>query len=157
MGSPRVAGSTIRSMAEINCGYLSTVDFRPPPGRRCRRPTTALSARLGSAGSSRLPCKMVMLLVCSASATARIPPEPNESASLAAHSLRPRSPRWAFSRSYFSRTTCFRSSRTLRKAAAFLACRLANCSRACWDPPSVRLSQHALSRERGICPLLVVY
>src|SRR6516165_11345752 len=112
IGSPRVAGSTIPSRAGSNDGCFSGADFRPPPGRRCRPPTTPRSGPRGSPCSSRLPCKTVMGLICSASAIARTPPRPNDSASLAAHSRFPLSSKCGFSRSYFSRTPCFRSSRT---------------------------------------------
>src|SRR6266566_5777053 len=62
---------------------------------------------------------MVLQLIVSASATARTPPRPNESASFAAHNLVPRSPRCGCSRSYFSRTIRFRSSRTFQYSRRF--------------------------------------
>src|SRR6266705_3002833 len=62
---------------------------------------------------------MVLQLIVSASATARTPPRPNESASFAAHNLVPRSTRCGCSRSYFSRTIRFRSSRTFQYSRRF--------------------------------------
>ena len=57
IGSPRVAGLTIVSIASTNPGCRSTAGLRPPPARRCRPPLSTPS--LGFPGlfpsSSRRP------------------------------------------------------------------------------------------------------
>src|SRR6516164_1659109 len=156
IGSPRVAGSTMRSRAGSKDGCFSWADFRPPPGRRCRPPTTPSSGPRGSPCSSRLPCKRVIGLISSASAIARTPPRPNDSASLAAHSL--------FLPSAVSAAHTFLVSPVYvphapsNKAAAFLAYRLANGAQA-WagstflqDSPSLLYheNEHLSSPNRSV-------
>jgi len=129
--------------------------FRPPPGRRCRSPTSSLSAGSAEACNSRLPCRMVLGLMASASATARTPPVPNASASLAAHNLVPRSPKWGRSRSNFSRTDRFPSSRTFqysRSFSCFPPCQ--SWSATCWDPPFLQGLPLCFISISGSCPAL---
>src|SRR5215469_1407282 len=111
--------------------------FRPPPGRRCGPPTTSRGEGEGGACSSRLPCRMVLVLMARASATARTPPDPKESASFAAHNLLPLSPQCGRSRSNLSRTVCFRSSRTFQYKRCFSCLPPRHLSSAStWDPLS---------------------
>jgi hypothetical protein len=73
---------------------------RPPAARRCRLGVSAFS---WSPSNSRHPWITVLALIPSVSATARMPPRPNASASLAAHNRRRRSSQNGFNRSYLSR------------------------------------------------------
>jgi len=98
VGSPRVAGLTSCSSAVINCGCLSWLRFRPPPGRRCRSASSC-----DEECSSRIPVRMVRSEIPVASATAAMPPRPSERASAAAQRRRPRSSRSATKAMYFVR------------------------------------------------------
>lgn len=83
-GSPRVAGSTNTSKAFCNCGSRSVNRFRPLPGRRIRRGPVSTAADR----NSRTPERIVLRDKPVAAATALAPPQPNDSASVAAHRRR---------------------------------------------------------------------
>jgi hypothetical protein len=98
VGSPRETGSTKRSNAADKLGCSVSRDRRPAPGLRCRFPSFGPAAL-----SSLMPFRTVRSDKPVACATAAMPPQPNETASVAAQRRRPRSSNSSMSASYLQR------------------------------------------------------
>src|SRR5260370_29993108 len=84
-GSPLVTGSTRRSRSSLSLGSLLTLLLRPPPFRRTR-PSSARFLPCSSWIPSLITCRDSPV----ARETAEIPPQPSDSASLAAKRRRVR-------------------------------------------------------------------
>src|SRR5919106_433814 len=97
-GGPEVVGPTSPSRSRSSVGSLSTVRFRPPPGRRTRPGATRARDR-----SSFSPRAIVEVEIPVARATRAMPPRPRARASVAAHTRRDRSVSVDASARYFAR------------------------------------------------------